>query len=699
MTGQPVVLAGTAPAAAPAPVARFDAVVVGGGPRAVAVVARLAARRRPGAPWGAAPDPALPVLRVALVDRVEVGAGATWRTDQSPLLLNNTWAARTTVHADDSTPMTGPVVAGPDLVAWAHGDDAGDGDAESAGAGAATGPRAAWARDEARRLGPVSYPSRRLQGAYYADQLAEAARRGALEMVPVHGEVIDLRTPRPGVRQVVLAPTPSEPEDPAVLEAPVVVLAQGMVQARRSDRTRRFVEAAGPGAAGRLVYVEPGMPAERDWDAVPAGEDVLVAGLGANFYDVLAVLTVGRGGRFVHAATRAADDPAGRPCDDGGADGPHAGDALVYVPSGAEPRLLAGSRRGLPYRGKGVLPDGVPTPYRAHLATRDRFDALRARAGGRPVLDLARDVWPLVSAELVVAHLTALAEHRPWTLRGPLSAPDLVARLAAADDPVAAGAGLVSRRADALDPARADRPPLVDPAAWPAWVEHWVREEQESVASPDRSPRARVNQAMETLRGEVARLVRAGVVDGASWQTTGEGLLTPLGLALASGPPPRRTAQLLALVRAGVVELLGEGTRVDLDGDAFVARSRVRGPVRARAFVETRMSRGAVGPTDDPLLRALLDTGRARRHPLPTAEGTTVPSDSLDVTRDGFALVDAAGTPDDRVVVLGIPAEAVQRGSAIGAAPGVPSPLLAGADVAAARILRDAVPGAADDAA
>ncbi|MFE7506495.1 FAD/NAD(P)-binding protein [Promicromonospora sp. NPDC057488] len=651
--------------------ASFDAVIVGGGPRAVAVVARLAARRRPDAPWGSGPDDTLPVLSVAVVDRVEVGAGATWRTDQSPLLLNNTWAARTTVHADATTPMTGPVVTGPDLVDWARAE-----------------PLTGWARDEARGLGPGSYPTRRLQGAYYLEQLDEAARRGNVEVVPVHGTVVDVRAPRAGLREVVLAS--AEPgASAATLTAPVVVLAQGMIQARRSPQTERFADAA---RAHGLVYVEPGMPAERDWAAVPAGEDVLVAGLGANFFDVLALLTVGRGGRFVDARTGLPTDGSGRSCDDGGADGPHAGDTLRYVPSGAEPHLLAGSRRGLPYRGKGALADGLPAPYVARIATRERFAALAERAAGRPVLDLARDVWPLMSAELVLAHLIALAEHDPSALRADVTPDELVRRLAAATDPVREAADLVRDPADAVDPARADRPPLVDPAAvdpkaWPAWVEGWVRAEQESVSSPLTSPRARVNQAMETLRGEVARLTRAGVVDGASLEAFGEGVLIPLGLALASGPPPRRTAQLLALVRAGVVELLGEGTTVEVVDGAFVARSRVHDAVRTRALIETRMSRGAVSPTDDPLLRALLDSGRARRHPLPTATGSTVPAESLDVTPDGFALVDDAGAADDHVVVLGIPAEAVQRGSAIGASPGVPSPLLAGADVAAARIL------------
>ena len=53
----------------------------------------------------------------------------------------------------------------------------------------------------------------------------------------------------------------------------------------------------------------------------------------------------------------------------------------------------------------------------------------------------------------------------------------------------------------------------------------------------------------------------------------------------------------------------------------------------------------------------------------------------------GHNLVGADGTVDESVVVLGIPVQSTQPGSAIGAAPGVPSPLLAGADVAAKQVV------------
>lgn len=100
------------------------------------------------------------------------------------------------------------------------------------------------------------------------------------------------------------------------------------------------------------------------------------------------------------------------------------------------------------------------------------------------------------------------------------------------------------------------------------------------------------------------------------------------------------------------------------------------------------MSKGHVDVTDDPLLRSLLDAGRARLHARTGPDGTVVPTRSLDVTPEEFHLVDAEGRPDPRILAIGIPAGEVQPGSAIGATPGVPSPLIAGADIAAAHVLQ-----------
>src|SRR5699024_1026726 len=91
--------------------ARFAAVIGGGGPRGGATVLRSVAR---GVAAGTAP------VRPAIIDAPAAGPGATWLMDQPAPYLNHAQADATTVHPDDSTPMTGPAAPGPDLVDWAR---------------------------------------------------------------------------------------------------------------------------------------------------------------------------------------------------------------------------------------------------------------------------------------------------------------------------------------------------------------------------------------------------------------------------------------------------------------------------------------------------------------------------------------------------------------------------------------------------
>lgn len=615
---------------------RADLIVVGGGPRAVSVVERLTARHTGGEP-----------LQVAIVDAVEVGAGATWRTDQTPHFLNNTYAAHTTVYPDESTPMYGPITPGPDLMQWAE--------ASPRPAG-----RPAWADEEIAALRAWDFPSRRLQGVYFREQLATIAARGAVEIIPVTGTVEDVTAD--GVQRIVHF------SDGIRLAARVVILAQGMVQARRDGTTQAFRRAA---QEQGLTYIEPGMPSERDWNRLPAGQDVLVAGLGANFFDVVAELTAGRGGRFE------AEDPS-RPFE------------LTYRPSGSEPRLLVGSRRGLPYRSKSFY-GGLPRGYRPLLATREWFDE---QAQGRH-LDFRERIWPQIARELTLAHLETVRVSHPHAMATPLSADELLerVRVTPANGLATLVAELVTDPHRHIDPERLDRPDVVDPdgPAWDAWVQRWQAMELESITTPARSPRAAVNRAFAVMRALVAKLAQDGALHPRSLQADVQGWFESLGVALASGPPPQRTAQLLALVRSGHVQLVGEGLAIEVADGAFSATSAVRGRVhRARALAETRMSKGYADVTDDPLLRSLLDSGRARLHSRPGPGGPedAVLTRTLDVTRDRYTLVDADGGEDERVIAIGIPVNDVQPGSVIGATPGVPSPLIGGADVAAAHALQ-----------
>lgn len=632
----------------------LDAVIVGGGPRAVATVLRVAARVAQ-----ARTRPA----RLALVDAVAVGAGATWRIDQPAAYLNNTQAHATTIHPDDSTRMSGPPAPGPDLVEWAR--EVADLDSH---------PTGQWVVQEARALTPDSFPTRRLQGVYFRDQLEAAIAAGHVEIEEHHATVVDLEREIDHERTSDL--TTAVLADGTRLTAPTMVLAQGMVQARRTPEVAGLLEVA---QRFGLRYVEPGMPAERTYTGLPAGETVLVRGLGANFFDVIGQLVDDWGGTFEPAP---GDDPTGR---------------LRYVPSGREARLVVGSRRGVLYRSK---PDGGrPTrPFTARWATGGWFEALAERAD----VDFRQDVWPALAREFARCYLEALAEFAgPAAVDGDWMPLLDAAQSVEETDEVLAGAIRDPRwrwTIQELHRPTSGRP--VTPQEWQEQVARLIEDELGSMSNPGHHPRAAVNSAMGALRKKVAALTRSGALSGQSLARDVLGWFDGDALALASGPPAGRVREVLALIEAGIIDLLGPGLVIEADEKSgeFLASSPITGRIeRSRVLLETRMSKGKIPETDDPLLRSLLDSGRACLHTVdgvPTASMEATAAQISESVTGGHHLVAADGSIDESVVVIGIPAQSTQPGSAIGATPGVPSPLLAGADIAAQQILVRVASGA-----
>lgn len=693
----------------------WDAVIVGGGPRAISTVERLTAYLADQFPEGIPADH--PPIRIAIIDAIEVGAGATWRTDQPGELLNNTYVAETTIYPDESTPIRGALRTGPDLTQWADAVRSRDEHPID------------WVAEEARELQPWSFPTRRLQGVYFIEQLHHVTAGTPVEITEILGTAVRLVAPAPQIS----APQISAPQvsgspaarsgitgsesisrseltkdstedapsssDMATVEladgrhftAPVVILAQGMVQALTSAESEGYTRFA---ADHHARYLAPGMPAEQDWSQFPAGENLIIQGLGANFFDVVGLLSSGRGGRFEVDP----EHPHGR---------------LVYLPSGDEPIIHAVSRRGVPYRAKADYETGFPPPYHRRFATDAFFNEVQARP--RDSVNFRSDVWPTLARELAWAHLSTLVKHHPEALATPAGtingtdlagarwtldrvADTLAAAATVADlDEVLTAAVAEERWRFQLD--HIQRPTggqVVGPQGWDAFVAAYIATELQATAEPLSHPRHSVNQAMGAIRGQASQLAipdddGLAVIEGSSAVADVHSWFNSDNLFLASGPPAGRTRELLALLEAGIVHLVGPEAEVTSDtaSGEFVAHSRISGrTVRSRNFAEARMSKGRVPVTNDPLLRDLLETGGARIHRI---GGRRVASDFLETTRDSLLLVRGDGQVEPRVVVLGIPAGLSQPGSAIGAAPGRPSPLLAGGDVAARHILARAL--------
>ncbi|WP_399883283.1 FAD/NAD(P)-binding protein [Streptomyces sp. BBFR51] len=387
------------------------------------------------------------------------------------------------------------------------------------------------------------------------------------------------------------------------LPADLVVLALGHLDAEPDEEQRDLSAYA---RAHGLVHLPPDFTADSDLSALRPGEPVLVRGLGLAFVDLMVLLTEGRGGRY---------------------------DGDTYVPSGREPVLYVGSRRGVPYHSKiGYDWTGERPPLPRFFGPAETEELL-ARPEG---FDFRRDVWPLIEKELGFAHYHRLFTAHPERVGADWA--DFEARyaLAGPDGRAALVAAAVPDPADRLDLAALDRP--LDAVRHDSHDElqeglrRYVEADLRRRHDPAHSPDLAVFLALLSVYGQ---LVRLGDVGG-RWH----GFFS----YLASGPPGPRLRQLLALSRAGVVRFLGAGMTVTAEDGVFRTRgATVPGTaVEARALVEARLPHPTVERTRDPLLRALYADGAA-----------TTPDGLLAVDRTDGRVLDRAGRPHPRRFALG----------------------------------------------
>ncbi|MFF8727593.1 FAD/NAD(P)-binding protein [Streptomyces sp. NPDC015171] len=592
--------------------------LVGAGPRGTSVLERLCASAPELLPPGAR-------LTVHVIDPAPPGAGRVWRTEQPAELLMNTVASQVTLFTDASVDCAGPIRPGPSLHAWADGE-----------------------------LGPDDYPTRAHYGRYLEWVFARTVRTApAAVRVETHRARAVRLADQPDGRQRV---TLDDGRELSGLAA--VVLAQGHLPAAPDEEQLRTAAYA---ARHGLCHIPPANPADVDLSALRPGAPALLRGLGLNFFDHLALLTTGRGGRFTR-----------RP--DGG---------LRYLPSGREPRLYAGSRRGVPYQARG---DNAKGPYGRHtplVLTPEAIAGFRKRADSGEAPDFLAEIWPLVAKEVETVYYGALTG-RPEFAERFLDVPHGDPREALVLDEFGVAA------ADRWSWRRIARPhgerKFAGPGQWRAWLLAHLREDAAQAALGNvRGPLKAALDVLRDLRNEIRLVVDHGGLSGASRRTHLDRWYTPLNAFLSIGPPRRRIEELAALVAAGAVEVLGPGLEVRAEDGAWVARSpEVPGSdVRVTTLIEARLPEPDLRRTADELLAGLLAEGACRPH---TVDGYE--TGGVDVTRRPYRLMDRHGAAHARRFAFGVPTEGVHWVTAAGARPGVDSVTLSDADAVARAVLR-----------
>ena len=484
-------------------------VIVGGGPRGTGVLERILAHES----VNADPTP----IDIHVVDPYPAGAGRIWRGSQAPLLWMNSTTADVTMFTDETTAVIGPVLPGPTLAEWV---------AERS-AELAEFPEIAA---EVPTLTPSSFASRSLQSRYL-NWVFETA----VDSAPAH---VDVRVHRRSVVDIVnVGETQTvHLDDGAVIDATTVLLAQGHPDALPAPRETALTSFASDHG---LTYVGPGYTADLDADVIPEGEPVLIAGLGLAFIDWMVLLAESRGGIFER-----------------GEDG-----VLTYAPSGREPLLYAGSRRGVPYHSKisySIADARPPLP---------RFFTADLVPGDGP-LDFRNDIWPLASKELAGAHYYELFASHPDRTVGTWEEFDAEFASLAWGSPRLQELveNAVPKPEDRIDLERLNRPLGGERydglAEVQSRITEYISADVARRSDPYFSADAAVFSALLSTYMTVGELLRRGRIPAESVAKDVEGWLHSFFSFIASGPPPERLEQLIALNEAGIVQFPRAGFSV-----------------------------------------------------------------------------------------------------------------------------------------
>lgn len=593
--------------------------IIGIGPRGLTVLERIVAHERQSRSGD---------LEIFLFDPSLPGAGCH-DPEQPDFHLVNTVAGQLTLFSDASVMNAGPVMNGPSFAQWLREQ---------------SGMQTGEVLDH-EFISPDAYYSRGLFGRYLL-----WAFRYVCGMAPAHVRIICKKT---AVKRAHRADA-----DTWLLETP-----KDKILVNYLFLTTGHTKPAGrtPKREGTTLVVDDPYPMRSNLSSIAPGATVAVEGMGLTTFDVLADLTVGRGGRFTVC--------------------PSTG-STRYFASGREPRMVLFSRSGVPLSARAINQKGVSGQYKARFLHAQKLRELRAERK----LDFMADVMPLLTADMEYAYYEAYLR-----AKDAVTAVLFCNQFARAD--AARRQALIERHVPAhhrFSWEALARPipdsALADQAAFSSWMHAYLRHDvKEARRGNLNSPLKAACDVLRDLRDNLRAAIDFGGLTEESHRWVLAEFL-PIMNRLAVGPPLSRIGEMLALMDAGLLRAdFGPGASIDMNAaEGRMRVSAARWTVQSDpidVLVRARISMHSPMHDASPLLRGLLRDGHARLF----HNGGFHPG-GIDVDRN-YNWIDAKGEAIRNAWALGIPTEGVKFCTFVIPRPGVNSTALVDAGHAVGRML------------
>ena len=579
--------------------------LIGAGPRGLMLLGRLISWQRARYPQRQ--------LTIFLVDPYPIG-GRVWKIDQDPNLIMNTAAAQITLFTDQTVTGVGPFIAGPDLSTWALTLAADYLDAHPE-----INNRSILMR-QAANLGPNSYASRALYGVYQQWFFDLQKYQAGTNIITYKQQTVN-RLDKKAAGFTVTTDQESWQTDQ-------VVMALGNL---KNSLTRDQKALHDYAQTHQLFYLEPGFPEEGDLSGIEAQSPVIIRGLGLSFFDLMSRLTEGRGGQFQKA-------PDG---------------LLVYHPSGREPHIFAGSRRGFPYRAKGRNQKGPGEEWQPHFLTPQQIDAWQTHGEVS-----GQTFWEALQHEAELIYYRLLLPQRYPEIDEAAFERDFIA------DPVATLGALPIAAKDRLDWDALADPTKAHPSGQPYqdFMRHYLRQDaQEAMRGTKTGPLTSALEVLRDMRDPIRQLVERSLLSQDQYLDFFLRWFNSLNDFLSIGPPALRIDQLQALIGAGIVTILPPGMQIKgIDGQFLLKTpSDPKFSLQAKTLLEARVPAVNAPTAQNPLVQQLLHDGYAHTYELQLNADKRFQSGAIAIDRQTQQLLDQKEHPQAGLFFWGVPTEGV----------------------------------------
>ena len=579
--------------------------LIGAGPRGLMLLGRLISWQRTRYPQRQ--------LTVFLVDPYPIG-GRVWKIDQDPNLIMNTAAAQITLFTDQTVTGVGPFIAGPDLSTWALTLAADYLDAHPE-----INNRSILMR-QAANLGPNSYASRALYGVYQQWFFDLQKRQAGTNIITYKQQTVN-RLDKKAAGFTITTDQESWQTDQ-------VVMALGNL---KNSLTRDQKALHDYAQTHQLFYLEPGFPEEGDLSGIEAQSPVIIRGLGLSFFDLMSRLTEGRGGQFQKAS-----------------DG-----LFVYHPSGREPHIFAGSRRGFPYRAKGRNQKGPGEEWQPHFLTPQQIDAWQTHGEVS-----GQTFWEALQHEAELIYYRLLLPQRYPEIDEAAFERDFIA------DPVATLGALPIAAKDRLDWDALADPTKAHPSGQPYqdFMRHYLRQDaQEAMRGTKTGPLTSALEVLRDMRDPIRQLVERNLLSQDQYLDFFLRWFNSLNDFLSIGPPALRIDQLQALMGAGIVTILPPGMQIKgIDGQFLLKTpSDPKFSLQAKTLLEARVPAVNAPTAQNPLVQQLLHDGYAHTYKLQLNADKRFQSGAIAIDRQTQQLLDQKEHPQAGLFFWGVPTEGV----------------------------------------